>query len=282
MTKILPIRNWIKQFGKEFGFILFLLLFLVGLVSVGSQSFGVNEVKVSWIEGTDQVLWEEETLAAVKSKLTRHWHAKSLFFIAISPVQMEVLSGWPEVSAVRVRRILPHTLEVCLEPRVPLALAMDIRSAHSKGGELRLRGVDATGALFDRSKFPEGIPVITLSGVQAQQQQEVFRTAVRLINQVSTLAQEQATDFRLAGLDISPARGYRILLIATSASGRPYRTWVDLGSAPETLLDGKTHLKEHLSALVDVFKYLKKYGLETRQIWAELDKKIVVKKWTGS
>ncbi len=185
----------------------------------------------------------------------------SLFSLELAEIEARILQeNW--VEAVRIRKVFPQTLSLAVRFRTPVAALAPVT------GSARLTYLDRDGRAFGRynPKLKYDVPLI--AGVRTDAQLQI-RSILKWIAdwEVSELGRStQLSDFVW-----DEETGLRAHVRYSAG-----RTAVELGH--EFDLDSAAQLDR----LAKVFRYLGEHSLQTRQIWADSDKKIVVKTAHGS
>lgn len=190
----------------------------------------------------------------------------NLFDLELKPVEERVLShAW--VREVRLEKHFPQTLSISVTLREPQALVQ------SENGALSYLDVD--GKRFGQVSLmvrPD-LPLLSAScgghALEALQIVEGWeKSELAKIASLSTLQWDGERGFRaLVTYAIEPP----------AAQGATGRAFVDLGQD----LDAQA-AKAQFERLTRVFQYLSRNRVMARQIWADSDKKIVVKTTHGS
>lgn len=183
----------------------------------------------------------------------------SLFSLDLAEIEKRVLvENW--VSEVSLRKVFPQTLSLSVKFRAPVAAIT--------GAKNRLAYLDREGEAFGRynPRFKLDVPLI--SGVRADSKLQI-RAILKWIGDWE--ASELGRSTQLSDFVWDEETGLRAHVRYSAG-----RTAVELGH--EFNLDTGAQLER----LAKVFRYLGEHSLQTRQIWADSDKKIVVKTARGS
>lgn len=187
----------------------------------------------------------------------------ALFSLDLAEIEKRVLvENW--VSEVRIRKVFPQTLSLSVRFREPVAAIV----ATGAGAKHRLAYLDREGQAFGRynPRFKLDVPLI--SGVRADSKLQI-RAILKWIGEWE--ASELGRSTQLSDFVWDEETGLRAHVRYSAG-----RTAVELGH--EFNLDTGAQLER----LAKVFRYLGEHSLQTRQIWADSDKKIVVKTARGS
>ncbi len=242
-------------------------LFLVQVVEVNDQS--------------DDAPVDSQTisrLAAVPAGMV------NLFDLDLRAVEQRILSNhW--IREVRLQKRFPQTLAIAVTYREPKALMQNPDGT--------LSYVDVDGKAFGQVnlKFRSDLPL--LSGFHAQSQKQTV-DALKIVSALETSVSTAGAI--LSSLEWDRERGYRALISypmeakPQAVAGRgavktiaaaPIRSWgraaIDLGQEIDSRATGI-----QLSRLSEVLKYLGANSIPVQQIWADAEKKIVVKTIHGS
>jgi cell division septal protein FtsQ len=193
----------------------------------------------------------------------------NLFDLDLKPVERRVLLH-PWIREVRLDKHFPQTLSISVTFREPQALMQ------SESGALAY--VDVDGKVFGQVdlRVQPDLPVLTASTAASTAR---ILEALKLVR--AWEGSELSRAARLSQLQWDADRGFRALvsypLPSSSAPEARGRTFVDLGQD----FDGDA-IKAQFERLSRVFEYLTSHKVLARQIWADADKKIVVKTTRGS
>lgn len=189
----------------------------------------------------------------------------NLFDLELGPIEKRIMTHeW--IREVHLQKRFPQTVSVSVVFREPQALIQRENGA--------LSYVDSDGRVFGqvslRNKLAD-LPM--LSGFNKQPQQKVVEALALLQawgkSQLETMSQ-------ISSLSYDEDRGYRALVTYSLVPYRKARAMIDLGQ------DLDANLDTQLGRLRQVLKYLASHSIAARQIWADADKKIVVKINRGS
>ncbi|MGK5081943.1 FtsQ-type POTRA domain-containing protein [Bdellovibrionota bacterium FG-1] len=182
----------------------------------------------------------------------------NLFDLELGPIEERILSNaW--IREVRLQKHFPQTLSISVVFREPQAILQ------SEGGVLSY--VDVDGKAFGQVSlmYQPDLPMITASGAGHVVQ------SLRLLK--SWAASELGHVAQISSLQWEPERGFRVWVTYALAASTG-RTLVDLGQD----IDGEVQFRR----LAQVFHYLTANHVQVRQIWADAEKKIVVRTARGS
>lgn len=237
-----------------------------------SPYFFVQAIDVVWLDAnmalSSQAIDENE----VKNRINIPLGRLGLFDVDVKEAEKSLRSHeW--VSGVKVKRHFPHSLEVLLALRTPKALVQFSKDA--------LRYVDHDGFIFGHPDLKSIANLPVFFGFVGHPNE--IRQALLLIDHwdSSPLAKSSS----ISSVYFEPERGFRMLVDYSfkvdeknhrQVVDNKFRTMIDLGQE----IDGRIGHK--LSALSSVIRYLSDRAMPVRQIWAEVDKKIVVKTVRGS
>jgi hypothetical protein len=258
--------------------IVFLTLFLCASVGYGlfelkrSSLFFIRTIDVVWLDTSIGV----NSKAIDESEIRRLIHIPlgkvGLFDVHVREVEKKLLSHeW--IRGVKVKRRFPNSLEVVVALRTPKAIVQASKDT--------LRYLDQEGFVFGRPDLKSIANLPLFYGLTGHPSQ--IREALSLMEhwESSTLANSVNISSVYFDLD----RGFRILVsypfkmtekTNIRVVDNKFRTIVDLGQEIDGRIDQKIY------ALSSVIKYLSDHSMPVRQIWAEVDKKIVVKTVHGS
>ena len=257
----------------------------VGVYSaLHSSLFLVQVVEVN--DQTDDAPVDSQTisqLAAVPTGMV------NLFDLDLRAVEQRILTN-PWIREVRLQKRFPQTLSIAVTYREPKALMQNPDGT--------LSYVDVDGKAFGQVnlKFRSDLPLLT--GFHAQPQKQTV-DALRIASALEASASSAGAI--LSSLEWDRERGYRALIsypmapkaapksqpakagrgVAKAPAASPVRSWgraaVDLGQD----FDSRTS-DTQLGRLSEVLKYLGANSIPAQQIWADAEKKIVVKTIHGS
>jgi hypothetical protein len=185
----------------------------------------------------------------------------NLFGLDLKSIEARILAH-PWIREVKLQKKFPQTLSINVVFRKAVALAQ-----LENGG---LTYVDETGKLFDSVNLMIQNDLPLLVGFsQSSENSARLQEALRLINMW------ESTSFvpKLAISTIlwEKTRGFRVQVSAPTG-----RAMIDMGQE----IDGR--IEPQLLQLKHVFSYLQENSIPVHQIWADAEKKIVVKTARGS
>ena len=264
------------------------LLSIILPVSVGfglrqlrsSSLFSIQSIEVVWLNKNSGVGIQSIESSEVKKRIQMTLGKAGLFDMDAKEVERGLLSYSEWIRSVKVKRQFPNSLEVWVALRTPEALIQISKDT--------LRYLDQEGVIFGYPdlKAMKNLPVFT--GFLGHPNE--IRHAISLMDhwELSGLARVST----VSSLYFDSERGFRVLAsyplkAGVRAGGKghfgisgvldnKFRTMIDLGQE----IDGR--IDQKMAALSAVIKYLSDHSMPVRQIWAEVDKKVVVKTVDGS
>lgn len=182
----------------------------------------------------------------------------SLFDLDLAPIEARLLKE-PWVRSVQLQKRFPQTLAIAIELRKPVAL--------TPKPDGKIAYVDANGSVFGALKLQwySDLPLLTAS-LGSTLPVAPFLDLLQLWDADAELAQNRISELRW-----DPEKGARALI--TYGSGT--RTWIEMG-------DQIAEWEAQIPRLAQVLGFLKARAIAARHIWADSDKKIVVKTAHGS
>lgn len=182
----------------------------------------------------------------------------SLVDLDLAPIEKRLLKeSW--VRSVRLQKRFPQTLSISVELRTPVALF-----ARPDG---KLAYVDSDGSLFGQLHLAWFADLPLLSAVAGTT--IPIPTFLELLKQWD--GDSGLTKNKISELRWDPERGARALV----GYGAGFRTWIEMG-------EHLSEWEEQIPRLSQVLGFLGSRSIAARQIWADSDKKIVVKTAHGS
>lgn len=189
---------------------------------------------------------------------------QNLFSLDLAQIEQRILKHeW--IRAVTLTKRFPQTVAIGVAFREPRALLQE-----SKG---TLRFVDAEGDVFAQWGHHNDQDLPVLSGFEGKDGRQIV-DALALIDTWNKSAVGQVS--QIASVEWNAERGYRLMVSYAFAAGGRGRTLIDLGQ------DVESEFEAQLSRLHAVFRHLISQGISARQIYADSDKKIVVRFARGS
>ncbi|MEO5969113.1 MAG: FtsQ-type POTRA domain-containing protein [Bdellovibrionia bacterium] len=261
--------------------IVFLLVTLTALAGFGlnqlrrSSIFFIQSIDVVWLDTNIGLISQGIDENEVKRRIEVPLGKIGLFDFSVQEAEKNLLSHeW--IRGVKVKRRFPSSLEVLVALRMPKALIQTSKDT--------LRYLDQEGVIFGHPDLKSIANLPVFFGFLGHPSET--RQAITFLDhwELSLLAKSSG----ISSVYYDSERGFRILvsypfkideknrLPSTRVVDNKFRTMIDLGQE----IDGKVDQK--LAALSSVVKYLSEHSMPVRQIWAEVDKKIVVKTVHGS
>ena len=245
-----------------------------------SSLFFIQSIDVVWLDTnisiSSQVIDESEVKRRIQVPLGK----VGLFDVNVKEAEKNLLSfewaGGEWIRAVKVKRRFPNSLEVLVALRTPKALIQS--SKHT------LRYLDQEGVVFGHPDLKSIANLPVFFGFIGHPSET--RQAIALIGHWESSVLARSSD--ISSVYFDSERGFRILASypfkmdeknhprVVGVLGNKFRTMIDLGQE----IDGR--IDQKISVLASVIKYLSEHSMPVRQIWAEVDKKIVVKTAHGS
>jgi hypothetical protein len=170
----------------------------------------------------------------------------------------------PWIRSVRLEKKFPHTLSIQPEVREPVALLRDTQG--------RLAYVDSDAFLFGPVKMGTSSDLPLLGGAFSERDRLLL--GIRMIQRWKDLGLDEKA--RLDAIEGDKETGVRLTVVYNITLGTKVRTVIDLGQEFDTRIDSV------FQRLGPTFDYLKANQIQSRLIWADLGKKIVVKIARGS
>jgi len=202
-----------------------------------------------------------------------------LFFVPLSRLENRLLQE-PWVRAVHIEKQPPQSIAIDVFLREPIAVL--------QGTGDSLQWVDSEGVVFG-SVDPAGkgaevaLDLPMVSGLGGSKDQERVKEAVAFLSGWKTEMQgTSAKPLELSSLSYSAERGWRAWVsyrgVNRGTQESRFRLSVDLGRT----LFGSTADSVRLGRIRSVLSYIRDKGISARHLFADTDKKIVVKLATGS
>jgi hypothetical protein len=237
-----------------------------------SSFFLVQSIDVVWLDTNISIGGQAINVAEVKEWIQVPLGKVGLFDVSVEEAKKNLLSHeW--IRDVRIKRKFPNSLQVLVALRMPKALIQFSKDA--------LRYVDRDGFVFGYPDLRSMANLPLLSGLWGHPNE--IRQAITLIDHWGTSLVANVSV--ISSIYFDPERGFRILVSyplrgedkrSFRGLDNKFRTMIDLGQEIDIRIDQK------LSVLSSVLKYLSDRSMLVRQIWAEVDKKVVVKTVHGS
>lgn len=194
----------------------------------------------------------------------------NLFDLDLKAIEGRLLSHhW--IKRVWIERRLPSTVIIAVGYRNPKAFIQTTR-----GG---IEYVDEEGEIFKGSAIESMTDLPMLSGFDPKDSEKI-KESLELISRWESSALSPFSSISTVQWD--QERGYRILISywkeapSNSQFDSRIRTIIDIGQEIDAGFDGK------LLQLSSVIRYLSENSIAVRQIWADVGKKIVVKRVRGT
>lgn len=182
---------------------------------------------------------------------------ESLFHLDLHQVEHRLLSN-PWIQEVKLQKRFPQTIVISVIFREPYALFQ------KKDGTLAY--VDSKGTVFGDFAHSGSIDLPILLGFDSHSNLERIKIALRILEVWGQAYLDQIA--KVSSISFKEEAGYSLLVIYGQ---QRVRTLVELGQDFDTrlgLILGRLHL---------ILKYLAGNVIQARKIWADIDKKIVVK-----
>jgi hypothetical protein len=213
----------------------------------------------------------------------------NLFDLDLKAVERRVLANhW--IKEVKLQKKFPQTLTISVIFREPRALLQ------SESGTMSY--VDSDGNAFGQLNLLLSLDLPILTGFSSPVEgrsriQEALRvvglwenSAVSKVARISTLSWDSEQGYRAVVFynfggkindSTTPAAQGAVATAGSKPQNRPQgRTWISLGQE----IDGQ--FEAQLGRIAQVFNYLSVNSIPTKQIWADVGKKVVVKSVRGS
>lgn len=191
----------------------------------------------------------------------------NLIHYELTPIKNRLLMH-PWIKGVTLIKRFPQTLAISVEFREPMAI--------EQLGDGSLMFVDGEGEVFANASPAFGFDLPVLSGFESKGAPTI-REALEIVKNWEK-GRTPLTP-KIATLGWEQDRGYRVVVsYRVMEKGGPVnaRSLVELGpDAPRDII-------QQMDRLNRVFSHLKEHGVNVRQIWADSEKKIVVKTARGS
>jgi|GEM_PF-4977196 len=269
--------------AARFGFFLLVLVFLaVGVSAVRSPLFAIRLIEVRDLpEGAP---FDSDSLIARSGiELGR----ENIYAISLARIERKLLEE-PWLRSVRIERQPPQSLVFAVELRRPVAIYQS---------EQGLRWLDQDGKIFgELDVSSENSPYLaqdlpTISGDLAiPDTQGATAWGEELASFLATWNQKfvapRGVGFEIASFSHSKARGWRAWVTfrasaRSSLAGTISRVSIDLGSSLKSGVPGGIETSR-LDRIGSVLNHIKNNGIPARHLFADGDKKIVVKLTAGS
>lgn len=186
---------------------------------------------------------------------------ENLFDLDLSPIEARLLKS-PWVAAVRLQKRFPQTLAIGVELREPVGMMVTQQG--------KLVYVDAEGVPFGRLDLRWRADLPLFAGSRG-----VGYPGFTFIELAGVWARTMtASAAQLAELRWDPELGARALVRYGTGS----RAWVEFGE----LGADPSAMEMQLRKLDQVLTYMNQHAIASTQVWADTEKKIVVKTAHGS
>jgi cell division septal protein FtsQ len=202
--------------------------------------------------------------AATVSKLAAVPIGKeNLFKLDLLSIEQRVKKH-PWVKAVQLHKRFPQTLAIEVVLRQPRALL--------QGEKGQMSYVDADGNVFGKVNLAVQPDLPLLSGAMD------LSKRIGSLHLLDLWDSEQVVKVaQLSSITYEEERGYRLLVSYPMRQGGGLgRTMVDLGN------EINADISAQFGRLKQVVRYLSDHSISVRQVWADADKKIIVKTVRGS
>jgi|GEM_PF-5586648 len=241
-------RYWMTT-AASVGAILALVSALIGVLK--SDLFVLRVVEISGLPSPSPVS-AERILELSQIKVDE----SSLFEVNLGNIRSRITEE-PWVESVLLERKFPHTLSVQLHLRRPIALEQNAAGA--------LRYMDRTANSYAPFEPEMGYLLPVLVGIPED----------RLARAITFLKTWEEHNVRLQAsisqMTWDRERGFRTL-IRTGVVARMQRSWLELG---DLMLENDTRVL--LDRLINVLSYVDQHQFKIQNIFADLDKKMVVR-----
>ena len=263
-----------------------LLVALSGGVYLSTQSplFYVESVNIMTSKSPVVLMTQDEILNLAQVPLNQI----SLFTLSLKDVEKRILrSDW--IERVELEKQFPSTLLVSVYFKRPVAIARGtgIDSSH-------LAYLSDQGKVFGELTLLQVPDLPLVSGLwdsELPENQERIQSTLKILNFSNLSGLSEVA--QVASVDWSEERGFwstlfyeRGPIVSAAKKSELKNTGLILHKRTRTTLDMGQEVDDTLSSKMSeirqVITYLKNNSLEARQIWAEVGKKVVVKKFVGS
>ena len=239
--------------------------FAMGIpVAVNSPRLKLSVIEVNEDETTTpSSVAAEAGVNEIYRRVTRLVAHSNLFDIDLTEVE-KAISQYPWVKSVEITKIFPQTLEVSVSYRQPKAIFQN------SDGSLAL--ADEEGYVFSPEKARADSTLPILSGFPedgTESSRHLVREGLAREQSAEKLLKEIQAEISAVYWDVE--HGLRALVIYPlgEKSAEKARTYLDL-------------TEDSLPKSVKVLRFLSRHRIQARQIWADGEKKIVVKIASGS
>lgn len=265
----MSLKNWIRENPKT----LTIVMSLTAAIGLAFGAFGVMNSDlfiVRVVEVSDLSDPSPIDTGRIVALANVPLDSVNLFSLRLRPIEQRLLAH-PWIKGVTISKRFPQTVSISVQFREPAAIVQ------SEGGELEY--ADTDGTLFSRINLKSNPNIPVLIGFAKDRVPETLRW----ISQWNESELGKMT--QISSLEWDAERGLRVMVIypfqvrgkgeAVNVVGR---VMVELGQSFDVSpASGTDERAAQLARLKEVISYLREHGINARQVFADLGKKIVVR-----
>jgi cell division protein FtsQ len=186
LNKKYRIRKKRRFYQKKYfwiGISVFFVFFLLFYLAVFSPFFQIKEIQIEGAKNPSLVQLKDFIKEAVSRKILC-FETKSIFLLGIAKTKEKILSQFPQIDEVSLKRKLPHTLRVSFKERQKIALFCTQRECFA---------IDRKGIIFEKVNQKEKKGLVLRKDIQRSLslgEKVIKRDDLNLIFKIKTILEE--------------------------------------------------------------------------------------------